>query len=82
LFRLEEVILSLDELETLRLADGKGLYQEEGASLMGVSRATFGRILKSARQKVAEAILQGKALRIGITEEEDTGKSLMKGGDI
>jgi predicted DNA-binding protein (UPF0251 family) len=80
LFRLQEITLSLDELETLRLADEKGLYQEDGASRMGVSRATFGRILKGARQKVAEAILQGKALRVGLSEEVDIVKNFMKKG--
>jgi predicted DNA-binding protein (UPF0251 family) len=57
--------LQLDELEALRLADREGLYQEEAAARMGVSRVTFGRILQHARAKVAEALLEGKALLIG-----------------
>lgn len=61
---LEEVSLSLDELEAIRLADLEGLYHEEAAGGMNVSRATFGRILDAARRKVAEAIVNGKALRI------------------
>jgi predicted DNA-binding protein (UPF0251 family) len=64
LFRLEEVSLALDEVEALRLADAEGLYHEEAAEKMGVSRATFGRIIAQARRKVAEAILTGKALKI------------------
>jgi len=61
---LEEVALALDELEALRLADLEGLYQEQGAREMGVSRATFARIVESARWKVAHALTSGKALRL------------------
>lgn len=61
---LEEVVLSVDEFEALRLADRDGLYQEEAAARMGVSRQTFGRILESAHRKTAEALTGGKALRI------------------
>jgi predicted DNA-binding protein (UPF0251 family) len=61
---LEEVWMTLDELEALRLADLLGLYQEEAAGRMGVSRATFGRIVESARRKAAEVLVAGKALRI------------------
>jgi len=61
---LEEVVLELDELEALRLADLEGLYQEEAAERMKVSRPTFGRIIETARRKVAEALVAGKALRI------------------
>lgn len=61
---LEEVTLTLDEVEALRLADIEGLSQEEGAQSIGVSRATFGRILNQAHAKVADAILHGKALKI------------------
>jgi predicted DNA-binding protein (UPF0251 family) len=62
--QLEEERLSLDELEALRLADGDAFYHNEAAQRMRISRATFGRILREARRKVASAILQGKALRI------------------
>jgi predicted DNA-binding protein (UPF0251 family) len=62
---LEEVALSVDELEALRLADLEGLYHDRAAASMGVSRATFGRIVETARRKVAEALVQGKALKIG-----------------
>jgi uncharacterized protein len=68
---LEESVIHMDELEALRLADVEGLYHEEAALQMKVSRATFGRVLSEARRKVAEAILQGRALRI---EMEATGK--------
>jgi len=61
---LDEVALSLDELEALRLADSEGRYHEDAAREMKISRATFGRIVKEARRKVAEALTKGKALRI------------------
>jgi uncharacterized protein len=61
---LEEVVMALDELEALRLADLEGLYQDQAAKRMGVSRPTFGRILESARRKAAEALVGGKVLRI------------------
>jgi uncharacterized protein len=64
LVQLEEVLLSLDELEAIRLADHEGLYHEEAAARMSVSRATFGRILDSARKKIADALINGKALKI------------------
>lgn len=59
---LETVVLSLDETEALRLADGEGQYQVQAAASMKVSRATFGRILAAARSKVADALLNGKAM--------------------
>lgn len=61
---LEEVNLTLDELEALRLADFDGQYQEQAAEQMKISRATFARIVEVARKKVAEALINGKALRI------------------
>jgi predicted DNA-binding protein (UPF0251 family) len=63
--RLEEVALSVDELEALRLADLEGLYQDGAARRMGVSRPTFARIVEAARRKVAGALVHGRALRIG-----------------
>ena len=61
---LEEVILTVDELEAVRLADLRGLYQEQAAEQMNISRQTFGRIIESAHRKVAETLVEGKALRI------------------
>jgi uncharacterized protein len=62
---LDEVDLTIEELEAIRLKDLEGLEQEEGAQRMNVSRPTFQRMLTSARHKLAEALLQGKAIRIG-----------------
>lgn len=61
---LEEVNLALDELEAIRLADFDGLYQEEAAKKMNISRQTFGNIINSAHNKIADALLHAKALRI------------------
>ena len=61
--RLESVSVTLDGLEALRLADLEGLYQEEAARRMDVSRATFARILTHARRAVAGALIEGKALQ-------------------
>jgi uncharacterized protein len=69
---LQEVSLSLDELEALRLADYEGLYHEEAAAEMKVSRATFGRIISGARRKMAEVLIQGKALKIETQPDEET----------
>jgi predicted DNA-binding protein (UPF0251 family) len=61
---LEEVVITLDEVEAVRLADLEGLYQEQAAVRMEVSRPTFSRIVESAHHKIAEALIQGKALKI------------------
>jgi predicted DNA-binding protein (UPF0251 family) len=66
--------VTLDEFEAVRLADYEGLYQEDGARRMKISRATFGRILAGAHRKIAECLVKGKALRIEIARqpEEET----------
>ena len=62
--RLQVVQLNLDELEALRLCDLLGLDQEAAGERMGVSRGTVQRLLSSARAKVADALVNGKALVI------------------
>jgi predicted DNA-binding protein (UPF0251 family) len=61
---LEEIGLEADELEALRLADLEELYQNDAAEKMGVSRQTFGNILKRARKKIVDALIGGKAIRM------------------
>ena len=61
---LEEVDLMVDELEALRLCDYKKLGQIEAAKKMKISQSTLQRILTSARKKVAEALIEGKAIKI------------------
>lgn len=61
---LEEVALSLDEAEAIRLADVEGLTQEEAAEEMKVSQPTFSRTLDKARKKIGDALINGKAIKI------------------
>lgn len=61
---LEEITLTLDEFEAIRLADYEQLYQEEAAAQMNISRQTFGRIIDTAHKKIADVLLNGKALKI------------------
>jgi predicted DNA-binding protein (UPF0251 family) len=61
---LEEVNLALDELEAVRLADLEGLYQENAAKKMNISRQTFGNIIERAHRKIADVLLNAKALKI------------------
>ena len=62
---LEHMGLTVDEVEALRLVDMEGLSHEEAAARLGVSRQTVGRSLEVARRKVADALVNGKALVIG-----------------
>ena len=62
--QLQQVNLTLDELEAVRLADLEGMYQEHAASQMNISRQTFGNIIVSAHKKIADALLNAKALKI------------------
>ncbi len=64
MIELEEVLLTVDERESIRLADLIGLSYEEAGRQMGVSRATFGRIVQRARKIVADALINGKAINI------------------
>ena len=60
----DTVYLSFEELETLRLVDLEGMEQAQAAFCMGVSRKTLWNDLKSARKKVALALVNGWAIRI------------------
>jgi predicted DNA-binding protein (UPF0251 family) len=75
---LEEVILTVDEFEAIRLADLETLYQDQAAKKMNVSRQTFGRIIDSAHKKVAEALVRGRALKIEGGEFEMAGTRKFK----
>jgi len=81
LSNLEEVVLAIDELEAIRLADVEGLYHEDAAAKMGVSRATFGRTLELARKKIAGCILGGKAIRINRSEETEVTDEIVFPGE-
>lgn len=62
---LEQLRLGVDELEAIRLVDLEGLSHEQAAVAMGVSRQTVGRVLERGRARVAEALVEGKAILIG-----------------
>lgn len=64
MMELDEVQLTIDELEAVRLADMEELYQADAAEKMNISRQTFGNIIKSAHKKIAEALVLGKAIRV------------------
>ena len=75
MIELEEVCLTVDECESIRLADLIGMSHEEAGCRMGVSRATFGRIVQQAHKIIADALINGKAINIDggnyrINEEE------------
>jgi predicted DNA-binding protein (UPF0251 family) len=74
---LDEVRLPVEGLEAIRLKDVEGLHNEEAARRMGVSRATFERVLGQARQAVAEALIEGKALRVEGGDYDLVGQSLV-----
>ncbi|MGE5571829.1 MAG: DUF134 domain-containing protein [Bacteroidota bacterium] len=61
---LREEVLTVEELEAVRLKDLEGLEQEECAERMQVSRPTFQRVLVSAREKIARALVEGMAIRV------------------
>lgn len=63
---LEQIKLNEDEMEAIRLADYEGLYQQECADKMEISRTTFSRLVESARKKIADALMNSKALSIKI----------------
>ncbi|MBC8389659.1 MAG: DUF134 domain-containing protein [Actinobacteria bacterium] len=61
--KLDELILTLEEIEAFNLKDRQDLDQIDAAREMGISRSTFQRLLKSARKKVITAIIEGKAIK-------------------
>ncbi|MFT7824085.1 MAG: DUF134 domain-containing protein [Sulfurimonas sp.] len=62
--RLERIEIDEDEMEAVRLSDFEGLYQQECADRMGISRTTFSRLIERAHRKISDALLHGKALSI------------------
>jgi len=62
--KLNGVLLAIDEFEAIRLADCEGLKQQDAAKKMRISRPTFSRIISSARNKVGDALVNVKAIKI------------------
>jgi len=77
------ITLTPDECEVVRLVDLEGLSQEEAGKRMGISRGTVWRILKNARLKIAQAIIEGRPIMIVQMQqktplEADSGKEKKK----
>ena len=62
--QLEEVILTVDEYEAVRLKDLEDLDQEECAKKMNISQPTFHRLVSDARKKISDALINGKAIKV------------------
>lgn len=60
----DEIVLSIEEVESIRLADYLEMEQDKASENMKVSRGTFQRIVNSARKKTADALVHGKTIRI------------------
>jgi len=69
-----KIDLRPDEVEAIRLADFQGKYQAEAATLMHISRQTFARVVKSARKKLSDAVLNGKIINISCCKPEKLRK--------
>jgi len=61
---IAESILTVDEFEAIRLKDFLQMDQDDAAKKMKISQPTFHRLLLSARKKIADAIVNGKAIKI------------------
>jgi len=79
LCELEETALLLEEFQALKHADLDGREQAAGAAAMGVSRQTFGNILASARRKLADAVVNGKALKISKAQARTAAAAAERG---
>ncbi len=77
---LDRVIITLDEFEAVRLSDIEGLYQQEAADCMNISRQTYGTIISNARKKIADFLVNAKTLEIrgGIIEISGFGTGICK----
>ena len=64
MIELEETVLTLPEFEAIRLVDYKETPQEKAGKHMKISQPTLSRILKSARKKISDALINGKAIKI------------------
>jgi len=62
--RPDEIVVSVEEYETIRLADYLGMDQKGAAKMMDISQQSFSRIVRTARKKVSDAIVNAKIIRI------------------
>ena len=81
--KLSSVNLTLDEFESVRLADYEGLAHEDAARLMNISRPTFSRLVEKARVKIAGFLVEGCQLKISggnvMLDEERTCRYCKEG---
>jgi len=68
---LDSISLTSEEVEAIRLNDYLGLTQSEASKKMGISQPTFNRIISSARKKISDALINGKAIEIIINENKE-----------
>jgi len=61
---LDEIVLTFEEYEAIRLVDLEEIEQAKSGTMMKISQPTLSRLLKSARKKISEAIIKGKAIKI------------------
>lgn len=66
----EDIVLLHEELEAIHLMDSFCMYQEDAAKKMNVSRATFARIIKSARKKISLALITGSNIKVHEVKNE------------
>ena len=64
MLHLKETVLSFDELEAIRLVDSEGMEQSKAGKKMKISQSTLSRLLREGRKKLADAIIQGNAIKI------------------
>jgi len=69
---LEKMVLDEDEMEAVRLSDFEGLYQQECADRMEISRTTFSRLIANAHRKISDALLHGKAIVITTQNKKES----------
>jgi len=62
--RPDEIVVSLEEYEAMRLQDYQGMQQKQAALMMGISQQSFSRIVRDARRKVSDALVNAKIIRI------------------
>ena len=82
MIHLKETMLSFDELETIRLVDSEGMEQSKAGKKMKISQSTLSRLLKEGRKKIADALVNGKAIKIqggNFKMVQPTGRGLGRG---
>jgi uncharacterized protein len=85
LVNFQEIILSREELESIRLIDYEGISQEKSAKKMKVSQPTLSRILSSARKKISKALINGLSIKIqggNFKMVQPRGRDLGQGGGM